>query len=123
MAPPSSRRAGFSRRAQYGLFLGYVVAVAGILLALLLLAVAAIDPRGFAALKGAALDVTAPVSRGAGKVGGFFSGIVTGIGDYVRAGAQNAEMRRGVEAARVELIRAKAIEFENRRLRQLVGLA
>lgn len=123
MAPPSSRRAGFSRKAQYGLFLGYVVAVAGILFALLLLAVAAIDPRGFAALKGAALDATAPISRGASSVGGFFSGIVSGIGDYVEAGSKNAQMRREVEAARRELIRAKAIEFENRRLRQLLGLA
>jgi rod shape-determining protein MreC len=123
MAPPSSRRAGFSRRAQYGLFLGYVVAVAGILFAVLLLAIAAIDPRGFAALKGAALDATAPIGRGAGKVGDFFGGIVTGIGDYVRAGSRNAEMRAEVEAARRELIRAKATEFENRRLRQLVGMA
>ncbi|HYJ30631.1 MAG TPA: rod shape-determining protein MreC [Allosphingosinicella sp.] len=123
MAPPSSRRAGFSRRAQYGLFLGYVVAVAGILFALLLLAIAAIDPRGFAALKGAALDATAPIGRGAGEVGRFFGGIVSGIGDYVRAGSKNAELRREVESARRELIRAKAIEFENRRLRQIVGLA
>ena len=122
MAPPSSRRPGFSRRAQYGLFLGYVVAVAGILFALLLLAVAAIDPRGFAALKGAALDVTAPIGRGASSVGNFFGGIIGGIGDYWRAGSKNAELRREVEAARRELVRARAIEFENRRLRQLLGL-
>jgi rod shape-determining protein MreC len=64
MAPPSARRPGFSRRAQYGLFLGYVIAVAGVLFAVLLLIVAAIDPRGFSALKGAALDATSPVSRG-----------------------------------------------------------
>jgi rod shape-determining protein MreC len=123
MAPPSSRRPGFSRRAQYGLFLGYVVAVAGILFAVLLIAVAAIDPKGFAALKGAALDATAPISRGASSIGNFFGGIVTGVGDYVRAGSQNAEMRRELEGARRELIRTKAIDFENRRLRQLLGLA
>ncbi|HEX9932444.1 MAG TPA: rod shape-determining protein MreC [Allosphingosinicella sp.] len=122
MAPPSSRRTGFSRRAQYGLFLGYVVAVAGILFAILLLAVAAIDPRGFAALRGAALDAAAPIGRGASSVGSFFGGIVGGIGDYWRAGAQNGELRREVEAARRELIRARAIEFENRRLRELLGL-
>jgi len=29
MAPPRNRRPGFSRRAQYSLFLGYVIAVAG----------------------------------------------------------------------------------------------
>ena len=111
MAPPSSRRPGFSRRAQYGLFLGYVVAVAGILFALLLLAIAAIDPRGFAALRGAALDVTAPIGRGASRVGGFFGDIISGIGDFWRAGAQNAELRREVEAARRELIRAKALDL------------
>ena len=122
MAPPSSRRTGFSRKAQYGLFLGYVVAVAGILFAVLLLAIAAIDPRGFAALRGAALDAAAPVGRGAGTVGDFFGGIVSGIADYWRAGSKNGELRREMEAARRELIRARAIEFENRRLRQLLSL-
>ncbi len=123
MAPPSSRRPGFSRRAQYGVFLGYVFAVAGILFAILLLIVAAIDPRGFAALRGAALDATAPVSSAGSSVGGFFGGIFDSIGNYWRAGSQNAELRREVEAARPEVIRAAALELENRRLRQLLGLA
>ncbi|HEX8193329.1 MAG TPA: rod shape-determining protein MreC [Allosphingosinicella sp.] len=123
MAPPSSRRPGFSRRAQYGLFIGYVVAVAGILLAILLLAVAAIDPRGFAAVRGAALDATAPVSRGASGVGTFFGNLWNGIGSYWRAGSQNAELSRELEAARQQLVRAQALEFENRRLRQLIGVA
>ena len=35
MAPPSTRRPGFSRRAQFGLFIGYVIAVGGILFALI----------------------------------------------------------------------------------------
>ena len=123
MAPPSSRRPGFSRRAQYGLFLGYVVAVAGILFAVLMLVIAAIDPRGFAAVRGAALDATAPIGRGADRVARFFSDIGDGIGDYVRAGSQNAEMRAELEAARRELARSQAAEAENRRLRQLLGLA
>ncbi|HET8611874.1 MAG TPA: rod shape-determining protein MreC, partial [Sphingomonas sp.] len=33
-APTRNRRPGFSRRAQYGLFLSYVVAVTGILVGL-----------------------------------------------------------------------------------------
>lgn len=123
MAPPSSRRPGFSRRAQYGLFIGYVVAVAGVLFAVLLLVVAAIDPRGFAALRGAALDATAPISAGGRSVGDFFGGIASRIGDYIRAGSQNAELRREVEAARRDLLKAQATDFENRRLRQLLGLA
>src|SRR3546814_16029452 len=36
MAPPPSRRHGYNRKAQYGLFASYVIAVAGALLGLLL---------------------------------------------------------------------------------------
>src|SRR3546814_14634590 len=62
MAPPKTRRPGFSRRAQYGLFLGYVIAVAGALVGAILLVVSAIDPTGFASLRLAAAEATAPVS-------------------------------------------------------------
>src|SRR3546814_17483751 len=62
MAPPKNRRPGFSRRAQYGLFLGYVIAVAGALVGAILLVVSAIDPTGFASLRLAAAGATAPVS-------------------------------------------------------------
>lgn len=123
MAPSSSRRPGFSRRAQYGLFIGYVIAVAGILFAVLLLVIAAIDPRGFAALRGAALDATAPIGRGAGSVRDFFAGIGDGISDYWRAGSQNAELTRELAEARRQIVRAGAIDYENRRLRQLMGIA
>jgi rod shape-determining protein MreC len=123
MAPPSTRRPGFSRRAQYGLFLGYVIAVAGVLFSVLLLLIAVVDPTGFNALKGAALDVTKPVSSAGRGVAGFFTGIGDGIGDYFRAGAQNAELRRKLEASRREVIAARAIQLENRRLKALLGLA
>lgn len=123
MAPPAKRRLGFSRRAQYGLFLGYVVAIAGILIALLLLAISIVDPRGYAAIRGAALDVTAPVSSGGRSVVGFFSGIGGAIGDYFRAGSQNAELREELEATRRELVKSQAAQGENRRLVALLGLA
>ncbi|HEX8526047.1 rod shape-determining protein MreC, partial [Allosphingosinicella sp.] len=123
MAPPSSRRAGFSRRAQYGVFLGYVLAVAGILVAVLLLVIAAIDPRGFAAVRGAALDATAPIASAGRSVSDFFSGIGESIGNYFRAGSQNAELKRDLEETRRRLTAIQAAEFENRRLKQLLGLA
>ncbi len=122
MAPPSQRRPGFSRRAQYGLFLGYVVAVAGILFALLLLVIAKLDPRGFAALRGAALDATAPVTSGSRRVVDLFGGSADRVGDYFMAAAQNAELKRQLEASRRRVIEARAIEFENRRLKQLLKL-
>ena len=123
MAPPSSRRPGFSRRAQYGLFIGYVVAVAGMIVAVLLLAIAVIDPRGFSAIKGAALDVTAPVSAGGRTVGGFFGGLGDVFRDYFRAGSQNAQLREELAVARRELMQARTAGAENRRLHQLLGLA
>lgn len=123
MASPSSRRPGFSRKAQYGLFLGYVIAVAGILFAVLLLVIAVIDPRGFAALKGAALDATTPVSSAGRSVVGFFTGIGDNVGNYFNAASQNAELRTELAQTKRELIAAQAATYENRRLRQLLGLA
>ena len=123
MAAPANRRPGYSRRAQYGLFLGYVIAVTGMLVAVLMLVVAVVDPRGFAAIKGAALDLTAPVS-GAGRAG--VRG-VTGIGDwisnYINAGSQNAGLQAELAAQRRELVQARIAEAENARLRRLLGLA
>ena len=123
MAPPSNRRPGFSRRAQYGLFLGYVIAVAGILFAVLLLVIARVDPQGFSTLRGAALDATAPVSSGGRSVVRLFTGGGQSIGDYFNAAAKNAELRRELAASRRRLVEARAIEFENRRLRRLLKLS
>lgn len=122
MAPPSTRRPGFSRRAQYGLFLGYVVAVGGILFAILLLIIAVIDPRGFSALKGAALDATRPVSEGGRSVVRFFDGIGESTSAYFRAGAQNEELRRQLQASRRALIKARATELENAQLKGLLKI-
>src|SRR6185437_9465850 len=117
MAPPSTRRPGFSRRAQYGLFLGYVIAVGGILFALLLLVVAAIDPTGFAALKGAALDATHPISAGGRSVVRWVEGIGGGVGNYFRAGSENAALKQRLEAERRMIVEARAIQLENARLK------
>lgn len=123
MAPPKNRRPGFSRRAQFGLFLGYVIAIGGALIAVLLLAVAIVDPRGFAALRGASVDATAPVAGAGRSAVGFFSGIGSGIANYFRAGSQNARLSRELAEARRELIRRQALDYENRRLLALLGLA
>ena len=105
MAPPTNRRPGFSRRAQFGLFLGYVIAVGGAVIAALLLVVSIVDPRGFAALRGVALDVTAPVASAGRSVVGFLGGLGGTISNYFRAGSQNGELREELETTRRELIR------------------
>ena len=122
MAPQSNRRPGFSRRAQYGLFLGYVLAVAGVLFSILLLLIAVVDPRGFAALKGGALDLTRPISSAGSSVADFFGGIGAGVGNYFQAASQNAELKRQLAASRRKMIEARATELENRRLKALLKL-
>lgn len=122
MAPPSSRRPGFSRKAQYGLFLGYVAAVAGIVLAVLLLIAARFDPAGFNALRGAALDVTAPVSGAGRSVVRSIASSIADVGNYFQAASQNAELKRQLDATRNRLVEAQVLEQENKRLRRLLGL-
>ena len=122
MAPPSTRRPGFSRRAQYGLFLGYVIAVGGVLFAIMLLVIAIADPRGFNALKGAALDATTPVSSGGRGITRVFHDIGDEVGNYFRAAAQNGALKQEVAQSRRKLIEARAIEYENRRLKSILQL-
>ncbi len=122
MAPPATRRRGFSRRAQYGLFLGYVIAVSGVMFAALLLFLAAVDPRGFAALRGAALDATVPITSAGRSVVGFFTGIKDSVGNYLMAGSQNGDLKRRLAAQRRRLVEARAIELENKRLKALLRL-
>ncbi|HEY0625246.1 MAG TPA: rod shape-determining protein MreC [Allosphingosinicella sp.] len=122
MAPPKTRRPGFSRRAQYGLFIGYVVAVGGVMLALLLLAVRIFDPQGFAALRGLALDMTTPISAGGRSVVRGVTGSGDAISNYFMAASRNAELNRRLEGAEQELIEARAIRYENMRLKRLLKL-
>src|SRR3546814_1411884 len=114
MAPPPSRRPGYNRKAQYGLFASYVIAVAGALLGLLLAIISIFDPTGFAVVRNMTAEITRPVSL-------TLQGMVSGIGSadehivaYVRAGSQNAALRRQVEANRTRIIEAAEIEQENK---------
>lgn len=123
MAPPSKRRPGFSRKAQYGLFASYVVAVTGALVGLLLVITAWVDPRGHTAVRAVIADVTSPISsilraavRGTGSAG-------TAVADYFDAASKNAAMRKELDAARRALIRGRTAEYENRRLKQLLGIS
>src|SRR3546814_221642 len=62
MAPPPSRRPGYNRKAQYGLFASYVIAVAGALLGLLLAIISIFDPTGFGVVRNMTAEITRPVS-------------------------------------------------------------
>lgn len=122
MAAPRHRRRGFSRRVQYGLFAGYVIAVAGIVLGAGLLLLSRLDPRAFGTLRGLAIDAGSLVS-GVGRSGvDALRDAGDTISDYIRAGSENAALREQLAAQRRALIMAKAVAAENARLKALVRL-
>lgn len=123
MAPPRTRRPGFSRRAQFSLFIGYVVAVAGVFVAVMLLVISVVDPRGFSALRGLALDATTPFTAAGRGVVRFFDNSGESIGFYFFAASQNAEIKAELDASRQKLVEARAIAFENKRLKRLLKLS
>lgn len=122
MAPPPHRRPGFSRKAQYGLFATYVIAIAGTAVAALLLVISVADPAGFAALRAAGAEVTAPVARFFNSIRRSSNDIGNNMSAYFDAASKNAALTKEAKANRTKLIEAKALRVENARLRGLLKL-
>lgn len=122
MAPPTSRRSGFSRRAQYGLFASYVVAIAGLFIGLLLAVTARFDPTGHDAIQGVFADITSPIAGAGRSAAAGLSAGVDGVTAYIDAGSKNRAMEAEIRADRTKLIEAQALAHENGRLKQLIHL-
>lgn len=122
MAPPNNRRPGFSRRAQYGLFIGYVIAVGLALVGAVLLVLSMFSPPAFAAVRGAFAEIITPVAIGLDWTRRTVSGVPGGIGSYFGVRGENAALREEVARNRALVEQAHAITLENRRLRQLLKL-
>ncbi len=122
MAPLTNRRPGFSRKAQYGIFATYVLAIAGAIFAALLLIISIADPAGFAALRVIGTEITAPVTRSVDAVRRTTIGMTNNMSAYIDAASKNAAMKRELQAKRTALIEAQAIKLENQRLRKLLNL-
>ena len=82
MASSRDRRPGFSRRAQYGLFLGYVGAVGGALIGAGLLLLSTFNPPAYAAVRGFFAEITTPVSSGLDWVKHSVAGTPAGIAQH-----------------------------------------
>ncbi len=122
MAPPSNRRSGHSRRAQYGVFTGYVVAGLGALIGALLLGISLFQPGFMAVPRTIATDAVEPVADANAAVRNEGRGFIESIQGYLRAGSQNDALRKEVELARIRLAEAEALKTENARLQGLLGL-
>ena len=122
MAPGRDRRTGFSRRRQYGVFLGYVLAVAGAVVGAGLLIMSRFDPPAFAGLRMGAAGLTTPVSSGLAGIGDAVASVPRAIGTYLFVHDENAVLRAERDRSRALLMRARTIAYDNRRLRRLLDL-
>lgn len=122
MAPPTNRRTGSSRRAQYTTFFGYVIGGIGAGIGAILLLVSVGNPGFLGGLRNIGAEMAAPASRAAagGKAQG--DSLAETISGYFAAGSQNAMLRRELAEAKARLVQAQAQAEENRRLKGLLGL-
>jgi len=118
----ATARPGWSRRAQYGLFFSFIAVIAGIIVGLILLTLSLVAPEQFQRVRGAALDVTSPITGGLHEVTDTVEGLFTGAGDYWNAANQNAELKRERQAMLRRMVEARAIFQENRQLKAVLNL-
>lgn len=118
----ATARPGWSRRAQYGLFFGFIAAIAGLAVGLILLTLSLIAPKSYATIRGSALDLVAPITGALHEVNVTVHGLVSGAGDYWNAADQNADLKQERDALRQQITRARAVLQENRQLKAALQL-
>jgi rod shape-determining protein MreC len=122
MVAPAGPRPGWSRRAQYGLFFGYIALIAGMLVGLIMLILSLVAPSAYQSIRGVALDATEPLRVGLSDVTTTVSGVVSGAGNYWDAADQNAALKTQNAAMRRDILKAAAIFQENKQLKAALGL-
>jgi rod shape-determining protein MreC len=118
----ATARPGWSRRAQYGLFFSFLAVIAGIIVGLILLVLSLVAPQTFQTVRGAALDVTGPITSSLHEVTETAEGVFTGGGNYWDAARQNAELKRQNKAMLRRMVEARAIFQENLQLKATLQL-
>jgi rod shape-determining protein MreC len=118
----ATARPGWSRRAQYGLFFSFLAVIAGIIVGLILLGLSIAAPKTFNGVRGAALDLTEPVTGALREVVATSEGVFTGAGNYWDAARQNAELKQERQAMLRRMVEARAIFQENRQLKATLQL-
>ena len=113
---------GWSRRAQYGLFFGLLGALAGILIGLILLALSIFAPQKYAGVRGAALDVAAPITEPLSEVTTTVEGLFGGAGNYWDAARQNGKLKAERAHLQRQILYARSIIGENRQLKGVLAL-
>jgi rod shape-determining protein MreC len=121
MAPSRDRRPGFSRRAQYGLFVTYVLGVAGAVVGAAMLALSAVNPSAFAAMRAGVAELTAPASSVLGAGVRAVATVPQAIGSWIDVHGENSRLKARVERSAGALMVGRAAMIENARLRRLLA--
>ena len=119
MAAP---RPGWSRRAQYGLFFSFLALIAGLVVGLVLLTLSLLAPSRYEAVRGAAIDATAPITGGLRAVVDTVKGMASGAGNYWDAAHQNEQLKRDRKVMLQQIVRARAVLLENQQLKATLQL-
>ena len=122
MAASAGPRPGWSRRAQYSLFFSFLAVIAGLLVGLIMLILSLVAPQSYTVVRGAALDVTAPISSALNEVTTTVTGVFSGAGNYWDAANQNGELKRERAALMRRMVEARAILEENQQLKAALEL-
>jgi len=96
--------------------------IAGLVVGLFLLILSLVAPQSYQAVRGAALDVTAPISGGLNEVTATVTGLVSGAGNYWDAASQNEQLKRDRAALMIRMVEARAIVEENKQLKAALQL-
>lgn len=122
MAPSRDRRPGFSRRAQYGLFVTYILGIAGAVVGAVLLALSTFNPAAFQLARAAVAEATAPLSAATGTIVRAVASVPEAIGTWWRVHDENAELRARLDRARAALFKGRQAQLDNIRLRGLLRM-
>jgi rod shape-determining protein MreC len=101
----------------------YVVAIAGTIVAALLLTISVVDPAGFSALRTFGSEITAPVARVVSNARQSTQAITHDFSAYIDAASRNVTLEKELKANRIALIEARALHVENARLRGLLKIS
>lgn len=122
MAPSRDRRPGFSRRAQYSLFLTYILGIAGAVVGGVLLALSTFNPVAFNALRAAVAELTAPPAALLAGAGSQLASVPDAIASHFQVRGENQQLRARLNQARGALLAGRQAQIENVRLRRLLVL-
>jgi rod shape-determining protein MreC len=123
MAPPSRARSGSNKKAQRGVFTGYVLAGFGVLLGAALLTISMLRPETFNGLRMMAADAASPAGEAGAVTRTTSQGFFAALAGYYHAGSRNAELEEEMRVARVRLAEAEALRHENARLKAVLEIS